>query len=167
MDNKTHLGIFTAALFLLFGIFNTPVLAHEKEKILISETTILKGLRGGALFPYIDTTPNKIVRAHIALTDSTAVCGQGGTQPDNISLLVGVAGGELVAPTLENTGIGDIKQCVFHLSIEAGKDSIPSEITDIVVINNSPAPLSGFNTITVSATVEENDEDQHHHDDTQ
>ncbi|QBQ55150.1 hypothetical protein [Nitrosococcus wardiae] len=166
MDNKTHLGISTAVLFFFVAMIHTSVLADEKEKFFISETTILKGLERGALFPYLDTTPNKIIHAHIALTDSTAACGQGGTDPDNISLLVGVAGGDLVAPILENTGIGNTEQCVFHLSIEADKDSIPSEITDIVVINNGPAPLSGFNTITVSATVEEDDEDddQHHHD---
>jgi hypothetical protein len=52
-----------------------------------------------------------------------------------------------------NTGIGSAAQCVFHVTIVPGQSGVPSEVTDIVVVNAGAAPLTGSNTITVSATV--------------
>src|SRR5437867_13082417 len=36
----------------------------------ISESALLTGLGAGAAFPFIDTTPRPIVRAHLAVTDA-------------------------------------------------------------------------------------------------
>jgi hypothetical protein len=35
----------------------------------ISQSAILTGLAPGAVFPFIDTTPNRIVQAHVAVTN--------------------------------------------------------------------------------------------------
>ncbi len=52
-----------------------------------------------------------------------------------------------------NTGIGDSRRCVFHVTIVPGVDGAPSQVTDIVVKNLGEAPLTGATTITVSAEV--------------
>lgn len=123
---------------------------------LIAESSILAGLAPKALFPFIDSTPRHIAKAHIAITDATSSCGGGDAAPSNIQVLVGVAGGTLVnvMTAATNTGIGSPTQCVFHVTITPGRDGVPSTVTDIVVVNaNANAPLTGVNTITVSATV--------------
>ena len=122
---------------------------------LIAESAILAGLGPGALFPFIDSTPHNIAKAHIAITDATSSC-DGQSAPSNIQLLVGVAGGTLVnvMTASTNTGIGSATQCVFHVTVTPGSDSVPATVTDIVVVNANPnAPLTGVNTITVSALV--------------
>lgn len=131
--------------------------ADRKNLQFISQSAILKGLPAQALFPFIDTTPHRIRRAHIAVTDSTENCtGPGGSAPENVQILVGEAGGTLV-PVLTaatNTGISiNVAQCVFHVTVRAGVDGIPSKVTDIVVVNVGDSPLDAFNTITVSAVV--------------
>lgn len=122
---------------------------------LISESAMLAGLGPGALFPFIDTTPNRITRAHIAVTDTTANCSAGASPPSRIQVLVGQAGVALtnVMTAATNTGIGSPAQCVFHVTVRAARDGLPSTITDIVVRNSSGAPLNGFNTVTASANV--------------
>jgi hypothetical protein len=121
----------------------------------IVESALLNGLEGNALYPFIDTTPNNITRAHIAIADATEACTAGEFEPDNIRVLVGVAGGTLVnvMTAATNTGIGDTRQCVFHVTIVPGADGVPSQVTDIVVMNAGEGPLTGVHTITVSAEV--------------
>jgi hypothetical protein len=141
-----------AAVMLLFPATAVP----EREKPttqLISESSLLAGLAPGALFPFIDTTPNHVKRAHIAITDATSNCAAGAAAPANIQVLAGVAGGTLsnVMTAATNTGIGTATQCVFHVTV-VGSSSLP--ITDIVVVNaNAGVALTGANTITVSAEV--------------
>lgn len=123
---------------------------------LISESALLTGLAPNALFPFIDTTPDTIARAHIAVTDATSSCSPGAAAPSNIQVLAGVAGGTLVniMTAATNTGIGSSTQCVFHVTIKPGVAGVPAQVTDIVVVNtNATAPLSGINTITASALV--------------
>lgn len=123
---------------------------------LIAESAILAGLPAGAVFPFLDTTPNRIPSAHVAVTDSTANCSPGAAAPDNVQVLVGEAGVALV-PVLTaatNTGISNTPgQCVFHITVEAGVGGIPARVTDIVVVNGGNAALTGVNTVTASAEV--------------
>ena len=122
---------------------------------LIVESEILNGLGAGALYPFVDTTPNNITSAHIAITDATESCVAGASAPQNIHVLVGVAGGTLadVMDATTNTGIGNSGQCVFHLTIVPGQNGVPAQVTDIVIQNAGESPLTGQNTITVSAEV--------------
>ena len=122
---------------------------------LISESALLDGLAGKAVFPFVDTTPHPILMAHIAITDAAAVCAPGGAPPANMQVLVGQAGVSLVPvmTAATNTGISTPGQCVFHVTIRPGTAGVPKVVTDIVVLNQSEAPLSGINTITVSAEV--------------
>ncbi|MGI8733734.1 MAG: hypothetical protein ACR2LM_10595 [Pyrinomonadaceae bacterium] len=123
---------------------------------LISESALLSGLAPSALFPFIDTTPNSIVSAHIAITDATTTCAAGAAPPANMLILAGQAGGPLVPvmTAATNTGIGTATQCVFHVTVTPGSGGVPETVTDIVVVNNnSSAALTGVNTITASAEV--------------
>ena len=123
---------------------------------LISESSLLAGLAPGALFPFIDSTPNSIGLAHIAITDATSNCAAGAAAPSNIQVLAGVAGGTLtnVMTAATNTGIGSSTQCVFHVTIKPGAGGVPARVTDIVIVNsNKSAALTGINTVTVSALV--------------
>lgn len=123
---------------------------------LISENAMLAGLPGGAVFPFIDTTPSTIRRAHIAVTDSTSNCAAGAAPPDNVQILVGEAGVELVGVmgATTNTGISTTPgQCVFHVTVKAGHGGVPAKVTDIVVLNAGSAALTAVNTITASADV--------------
>lgn len=135
-------------------------LAHAGQMLtnpqLIAESSMLAGLAPNALFPFVDSTPHHIAKAHIAITDATSSCEAGAAAPSNIQILVGVAGGSLVNVTTAatNTGIGSAAQCVFHVTITPGRGGVPGTVTDIVVVNANPkAPLTGVNTITVSALV--------------
>ncbi len=123
---------------------------------LVAESALLAGLAPGAVFPFIDSTPNAIASAHIAITDATVTCAGGAATPTNIQILVGEAGVALV-PVMTadtNTGISTTPgQCVFHVTVKPGVGGVPSRVTDIVVLNEGGAPLSGVNTITVSAEV--------------
>jgi hypothetical protein len=38
-------------------------------------------------------------------------------------------------------------------TVTPGVDGVPDKVTDIVVVNNGGSPLTGLNTITVSAEV--------------
>lgn len=123
---------------------------------LISESALLSGLAPGALFPFIDTTPNSIVSAHIAITDATTTCAAGAAPPANMQILAGQAGVQLVPvmTAATNTGIGTATQCVFHVTVTPGSGGVPETVTDIVVVNtNTSAGLTGVNTITASAEV--------------
>ena len=123
---------------------------------LISESSLLTGLAPGAAFPFIDTTPNRILRAHIAITDATTNCAAGAAPPSNVAVLVGEAGVALVSvmDATTNTGISTTPgQCVFHVTITAGTAGVPNTVTDIVVVNGGSSALSGLNTVTASAIV--------------
>lgn len=142
---------------------------HDKDIHFISQSAILTGLPSGAVFPFIDVTPNGVQRAHIAVTDSTENCaGPGSGAPDNVQILVGEAGVALVPVLTEvtNTGISTTPgQCVFHVTVKAGAGAIPAKVTDIVVLNAGSSPLTGVNTITVSAEVvrRKRGGGEHHH----
>jgi len=122
----------------------------------VVENAILAGLPPGALFPFIDSTPSRIVTTHIALTDATSDCSPGAAPPSNLLVLVGEAGVAL-APVMSaatNTGIGTETQCVFHVTVRPGSSGdVPARITDVVVVNGSNAPLTALNTVTVSAKI--------------
>lgn len=159
MRARTGLGL--AAILLAMPIHEAAANDDSRgsEIHVISQSAMLAGLEGTTVFPFIDTTPNKIRRAHIAVTDSTEDCAGGAAAPGSVQVLVGVAGGTLV-PVLTaatNTGISirpdKREQCVFHVTVKAGQDGIPSNVTDIVVVNGGTDPLTGVNTITVSAEV--------------
>jgi len=122
---------------------------------LIVESEILSGLGAGALYPFVDTTPNSITSAHIAITDATESCVAGASAPQSIHVLVGVAGGTLadVMTAATNTGIGSSAQCVFHVTIVPSQNGVPTQVTDIVIQNAGESALTGLNTVTVSAEV--------------
>src|SRR5713226_3847519 len=83
-------GILVAILAV--GLRGQEAAAVSPGAYFISQGAILTGLAPGAVFPFIDTTPNRIVQAHIAITDSTNDCHPGAAPPDNIKILVGQAG---------------------------------------------------------------------------
>ena len=115
--------------------------------IFISESSLLDGLAPGAVFPFIDTTPNKIQRAHTAVTDAAASCAGGDSPPTNVEVLLGEAGVALepAMSAATNTGISTTEgQCVFHVTIEPGQGGMPDTVTDIVVLNGGGAPLTGI-----------------------
>jgi hypothetical protein len=124
---------------------------------LVSESARLEGLAPGAVFPFLDSTPFFIRTAHVAVTDDTSECAPGAAAPDNLQVLVGVAGGTLV-PVLDestNTGISTTPgQCVFHVTIMAGRNGVPDQVTDIVVLNAGDDPLGGAQTVTASAVLQ-------------
>jgi len=147
-------GLTVLALGLLFPGENQAQIAPTHQ--LISQNALLAGLAPGALYPFMDVTPARIGRAHIAITDATPICAHGAAAPANVQILAGVAGRSLVnVMTAEtNTGIGSTEQCVFHVTIRPGVGIVPRRVTDIVVVNsNAAAELTGLNTITVSALV--------------
>ncbi|SRR6266481_4771300 len=155
---KTHMTVLVGLLLTSLALSPTGSSAQEKERAtqLISASSILTGLAAGALFPFIDTTPDGIVRAHIAITDATAHCDPGAAPPANIEVLAGEAGGTLVnvMTAATNTGIGSVVQCVFHVTINSGQGGLPAHVTDIVVVNaNNSKALTGINTVTASADV--------------
>ena len=126
-----------------------------REVQLISASSLLTSLGPGAAFPFIDTTPHRILRAHIAITDATTNCAAGAAAPSNMKVLVGQAGVALVSVmgAATNTGISTTPgQCVFHVTVTAGA-GVPDTVTDIVVLNGGSSPLTGINTVTASATV--------------
>ncbi len=125
------------------------------QRQLISESSLLAGLGSNALYPFLDSTPNTIVRTHIAVTDATTSCSAGAAPPPNIQVLVGQAGVALasVMTAATNTGIGTAAQCVFHVTALPGAGGVPAVVTDVVVKNAGGAPLTGINTVTASATV--------------
>ena len=130
--------------------------AHSDDSQFIAESSLLAGLAPGAVFPFIDTTPQTISQAHIAITDATSDCHPGAAPPDNVKILVGQAGVTLVSviDKTTNTGISTTRsQCVFHVTINAGQAGVPPTVTDIVVLNGGSAALTGINTVTASATV--------------
>ena len=131
--------------------------AQGGEVQLIAASSLLAGLAPGAAFPFIDTTPHTIARAHVAVTDATPSCGGANpAAPSNVQVLVGQAGVALVSvmTAATNTGISTTTgQCVFHVTVTAGEGGIPKTVTDIVVRNGGSSALTGINTVTASATV--------------
>ena len=155
---KNHTRAVLPLLFAAVAVASPITRAAETpaNPQLIAESSILTGLAPKALFPFIDSTPRHIAKTHIAITDATSSCQAGEASPSNIQILVGVAGGTLVnvMTASTNTGIGNATQCVFHVTITPGRGGVPSAVTDIVVVNANPStPLTGVNTVTVSATV--------------
>ena len=123
---------------------------------LISNNALLAGLAPGAVFPFIDTTPNSILRAHIAVTDATSNCAAGAAAPASVQVLVGQAGVALVSvmSTATNTGISTTPgQCVFHVTVSPGQGGVPAAVTDIVVHNAGAGALTGVHTVTATAEV--------------
>jgi hypothetical protein len=155
---KIGLGIIVAAVAVTVVLLVLPEQKSAQlpgSTKLVAENAILAGLPAGALFPFIDVTPNGMTSVHIALTDATSNCAAGAAPPTNLQVLAGEAGVALV-PVMSastNTGIGSNSQCVFHVTVTAGHDGIPKEVTDIVVVNVGAAALTAFNTITVTAEV--------------
>jgi hypothetical protein len=155
--------LFALCLFLSAGSSGkttpaSPTSAAEKgeEVQLISASSLLTSLGAGAAFRFIDTTPNTILRAHIAITDATTNCTAGAAPPINVNVLVGQAGVALVSvmDAATNTGISTTPgQCVFHVTVAAGVGGVPDTVTDIVVVNGEASALTGINTVTASATV--------------
>src|SRR5262245_60749660 len=70
--------------------------APPANRPFISESALLQGLAPGAVFPFLDSTPFFIRSAHVAITDDTSECAAGAAAPDNLQVLVGIAGGTLV-----------------------------------------------------------------------
>jgi len=144
-------------LFALAMVFPTKkASAQGDESQFVVASSMLSGLAPGAVFPFIDTTPQTISQAHIAITDATTNCSPGAAPPSNVKILVGQAGVSLVSVmgASTNTGISTTPgQCVFHVTIHAGQGGVPSTVTDIVVLNAGSSPLSVVNTVTASATV--------------
>ena len=148
-----------AGLLAAFFILGAAALPATSQYV--SNSALLIGLAPGAVFPFIDSTPNTIAEAHIAITDATATCAAAsatpaGTAPANVQVLVGEAGVAL-APVLTaatNTGISTTPgQCVFHVTVRPGAGGVPARVTDIVVRNAGTAALTGVHTVTVSAEV--------------
>ena len=167
--NAHKYGLLTAAVVLGIAIVALPAKnaeANGGDVKLIAANSQLSGLPANTVFPFLDTTPNRIVRAHIALTDATTNCSPGGSPPSNIKVLAGNAGAvppKLVAVDLETLGIGSDSQCVFHMTVTAGKGGVPQDLTDIVIVNGGAAALTGINTATASATVRIEPTDDMHH----
>jgi hypothetical protein len=136
---------------------STPSAAAKGEEVqLIAASSLLTSLGPGAAFPFIDTTPIRILRAHIAITDATTNCAAGAAPPTNVNVLVGQAGVALVSvmDAATNTGISTTPgQCVFHVTVAAGVGGVPDTVTDIVIVNGGASALTGINTVTASATV--------------
>jgi hypothetical protein len=130
------------------------------SKNMVVESAMLAGLPSGALYPFIDSTPSVISSTHIALTDETDSCSPGAAPPKNLVVLVGEAGVALVPvmTAATNTGIGSPNQCVFHVTVRPGPRGFPGgmpvRITDVVVVNGGDAPLTAWNTVTVSAEIQ-------------
>lgn len=143
------------ALALAFGLANRAE-AVAGDRALVVESAQLAGLPAKAVFPFVDSTPSRIERAHIAVTDATGSCKAGAAAPRSLQVLVGQAGGTLtpVLTAATNTGISTRPgQCVFHVTVTPGTDGVPAKITDIVVLNGGKRPLGQLNTITVSAEI--------------
>jgi hypothetical protein len=159
--HKLYLAVAAGAAVVALAISATAAGGSAKRgngggnNELISESALLAGLASNSLFPFLDTTPNRIRRTHIAITDSTAACSAGAAPPNNIQVLVGEAGVALtnVMTAATNTGIGTAAQCVFHVTARPGRGGVPNTVTDVVVRNAGAAPLTGINTVTASATV--------------
>lgn len=151
------IAVLSSALLIVFVAAPTSRAQGPKSQ-LVSESELLAGLAAGALYPFIDSTPNRISQAHIAITDDTANCTGGAAPPMNMQILVGQAGVALVPvmTAATNTGISNTPgQCVFHVTVNAGAGGIPAIVTDIVVVNTSAQPLGSANTITASAAIVE------------
>lgn len=168
---KTRMPLIKIGLGIVIGAVTValPALAHDEGDLpsvqtgwartkLVVENAMLAGLPPDAFFPFVDSTPNRIVSTHVALTDTTSNCSPGAAPPSNLQVLVGVAGGSLV-PVMTastNTGIPSPSgQCVFHVTVRPGAGGVPAKITDIVVVNGGSAPLTAVHTVTVSAEVSE------------
>ncbi|TMK49622.1 MAG: hypothetical protein E6G55_00145 [Actinobacteria bacterium] len=153
----TTIGLLIALAAVIVVSLAQGATAIRPNQEVISESALLTGLGAGAAFPFIDTTPRPIVRAHMAVTDATTTCAAGGTAPANIQVLVGQAGVSLVnvMTASTNTGISTTPgQCVFHVTVRPGVGGVAEKITDIVIVNAGAAPLTGINTATASATVQ-------------
>jgi len=154
---STTIGLLVALAALLVVSLAQGATAIRPNQEVISESAILTGLGAGAAFPFIDTTPRPIVRAHIAVTDATTSCAAGAAAPTNVQVLVGQAGVALVNVMTAgtNTGISTTPGlCVFHVTVRPVVGGVAEKITDIVVVNGGAAPLTGINTATASATVQ-------------
>jgi hypothetical protein len=130
--------------------------AISADRAFVVESAQLAGLPAKAVFPFVDSTPNRIERAHIAVTDATRECKAGASAPASLQVLAGQAGGTLtpVLTPATNTGITTRpRQCVFHVTVNPGAGDVPANVTDIVVLNGGTRPLGRLNTITVSAEI--------------
>lgn len=89
---KIGLGIVLGAVTMAIVL---PAWAHDDDDHpsagtnwsrtkLVVENAILAGFPSGTLFPFIDSTPNRIVSSHIALTDAASICSRGAAPPSNL-----------------------------------------------------------------------------------
>lgn len=130
--------------------------ATSADRDFVIESAQLAGLPSKAVFPFVDSTPSRIERTHIAVTDATDECKAGASAPSSLQVLVGQAGGTLtpVLNAATNTGITTRPgQCVFHVTVTPGAAGVPATVTDVVVLNGGNKPLGQINTITVSAEI--------------
>lgn len=130
--------------------------AVPADRALVVESAQLAGLPSKAVFPFVDSTPNGIEQAHIAVTDGTSECKAGAAAPASLQVLAGQAGGTLtpVLTAATNTGISTRPgQCVFHVTVTPGAAGVPANVTDIVVLNGGEHALGALSTITVSAEI--------------
>src|SRR6267143_639562 len=96
---KLHI-IGVATLVILGLVVTVPIwrtAANHDDSQFIASSSLLAGLAPGAAFPFIDTTPQAISSAHIAITDATTNCSPGAAAPSNVNVLAGQAGGSLVS----------------------------------------------------------------------
>src|SRR6202022_1027037 len=128
-------GLVIFALAMVFPTKKASAQGDESQFVIAS--SMLSGLAPGAVFPFIDTTPQTISQAHIAITDATTNCSPGAAPPSNVKVLVGQAGVSLVSVmgTSTNTGISTTPgQCVFHATIHAGGGGVPAPAPAIVFL---------------------------------
>src|SRR3989442_2734325 len=88
-------GLVVFALAMVFPTKKASAQGDESQFVVAS--SMLSGLAPGAVFPFIDTTPQTISQAHIAITDATTNCSPGAAPPSNVKVLVGQAGVSLVS----------------------------------------------------------------------
>jgi hypothetical protein len=145
----------TAIVLLAFASLHSSPTRDDDSQVVV-QSSLLNGLSAGALFPFIDSTPSNITKAHIAITDATSSCSAGAAAPTNIQILAGVAGGSLVnvMTAATNTGIGSATQCVFHVTIVPGSGGVPAQVTDIVAKNAGSTALTGVNTVSARIAAE-------------
>ncbi len=167
--NKLFIPAILAATVLVAGMFavmpvqkastvHSTIISSVVGKREVVQSELLSGLTAGAVFPFLDSTPHHIISAHIAITDSTTTCSTtGGTAPAKVQVLVGTAMPANLVNVMTaatNIGVGSAAQCVFHVTITPGLGGVPSTVTDIVVVNASNSTLTGTNTVSASAEID-------------
>src|SRR2546428_12937792 len=133
-------------LFALAMVFPTKkASAQGDESQFVVASSMLSGLAPGAVFPFIDTTPQTISQAHIAITDATTNCSPGAAPPSNVKVLVGQAGVSLVSvmEASTSTGISTTPgRGAFHVTIPARRGGVPRAVATMAALSPGSSPLS-------------------------